>query len=272
MERNEVQIPVVKSIPGVSMEQMIVPKRLWDNGWIYNYYCAVLYDKKEKKFTIEDHAKFWRDGLCLKKYTEFPYHGYQTRKEVFDFISRHLENAYKVVLYLNVFEINQRICDSSVFISECFGETQRVGFYCWDGRGMNYYEKDWDDFFEKLIVPAIQKEKKIKFDMFQNVSSFQGEFCCEQIKKKLKKALLNSVKCKYWIHQMGDSQISYSVQVFQEWYSMFEKRISFLESRNLISSYDDMLSLKPDEVKTAYLPEIISHYNFLTRKLIDAIP
>jgi len=24
---------------------------------------------------------------------------------------------------------------------------------------MNYYEKDWDDFFEQLIVPAIQKEK-----------------------------------------------------------------------------------------------------------------
>ncbi len=70
---------------------------------------------------------------------------------------------------------------------------------------------------------------------------------------------------------MGDSQISYSVQVFQKWYSMFEKRISFPESRNLISSYDDMLSLKPDKVKTAYLPEIISDYNFLTRKLIDAI-
>ncbi|MCI9420289.1 MAG: hypothetical protein HFG32_09810 [Eubacterium sp.] len=52
---------------------------------------------------------------------------------------------------------------------------------------------------------------------------------------------------------------------------MFEKRISFPESRNLISSYDDMLSLKPDKVKTAYLPEIISDYNFLTRKLIDAI-
>ncbi len=34
-----------------------------------------------------------------------------------------------------------------------------MGFYCWDGRGMNYYEKDWDDFFEQLIVPAIQKEK-----------------------------------------------------------------------------------------------------------------
>ncbi len=138
--RDKVQIPVVKSIPGVSIEQMIVPKRLWESGWIYNYYCAVLYHKKEKKFVIEDYAKFWQDGLCLKKYTEFPYHGYQTREEVFDFIFGHLENAYKVVLYLNEFEINQSICDPSVFISECFLETKRVGFYCWDSRGMNYYE------------------------------------------------------------------------------------------------------------------------------------
>lgn len=30
--RDKVQIPVVKSIPGVRIEQMIVPKRLWESG------------------------------------------------------------------------------------------------------------------------------------------------------------------------------------------------------------------------------------------------
>lgn len=141
----------------------------------------------------------------MKKYTEFPYHGYQTREEVFDFILGQLENAYKVELDLNEFEINQSICDSSVFISEYFLETKRVGFYCWESRGMNYYEKDRDDFFERLIEPSIQKESK------------------------------------------------------------------FLESRNLISVYDDMFSLNQDIVKSGYLPKIISHYNILIRKMIATI-
>ncbi len=71
---------------------------------------------------------------------------------------------------------------------------------------------------------------------------------------------------------MEDSQISYSVQAFREWYNMFEKRISFLESRNLISFYDDMFSLNQDIVKSGYLPKIISHYNMLIRKMIATIP
>lgn len=51
MERNEVQIPVEKSIPGVSMEQMIVPKRLWDNGWIYKNTASP--QKRNEKYPLK---------------------------------------------------------------------------------------------------------------------------------------------------------------------------------------------------------------------------
>lgn len=53
-----ISLPTIQSDVDSSLCQMIIPTAFYDNGWIYNFFCRLRYDKEMGAVTFDKYNTF----------------------------------------------------------------------------------------------------------------------------------------------------------------------------------------------------------------------
>ena len=126
-----VNLPTIQSNVDSSLCQMIIPKTFYDNGWIYNFFCKLHYDKEVGAVTFENYNTFMNKGVLLKRYFEYPWKPDTDLNEVFRFLVLYLKKGYLIVNYLEDFTYDERNYKPCLLFYDYDESAGQLKFFCW---------------------------------------------------------------------------------------------------------------------------------------------
>lgn len=262
-----VNLPTIQSNVDSSLCQMIIPRTFYDNGWIYNFFCRLHYDKEVGAVTFENYNTFMNEGVLLKRYFEYPWKPDTDLNEVFRFLVLYLKKGYLIVNYLENFTYNGRNYKPCILFYDYDEPAGQLKFFCWGyDNQIQSFSMTIKELFADIQKANIEKEKKFRFDLKRFVKQEGLGYKNDLVKKQFKTGRLGGVKFIYYVEKMNARQVEISICTVREWFEIFQQRLKFLGHSEELHEAPEFMELIKDETfkdRKKYLRRLIKMYNEL---------
>ncbi len=262
-----ISLPTIQSDVDSSLCQMIIPTAFYDNGWIYNFFCRLRYDKEMGAVTFDKYNTFMNEGILLKRYFEYPWKPDTDLKEVFYFLISYLKKGYLIVNYLEDITYDGRYYKPCLLFYDCDETAGQLKFFCWGyDNQIQSFSMTIEELFFDIQKANIEKEKKFRFDMKRFVYQEGFRYENDLVKKQFKAGRLGGVKFIYHVEKMNARQVEISICTVREWFEIFQQRLEFLGHSEELHAAPEFMKLIKDETfkdRKKYLRRLIKMYNEL---------
>ena len=267
-----VNLPTIQSDVDSSLCQMIIPKTFYDNGWIYNFFCKLHYDRKIGAITFENYHTFFDEGTLLKRYFEYPWKPDTDLKEVFHFLVSYQKKGYFIQNYLEDFIYNNKRYKPYLLFYDYDEPAGQLKFFCWGyDNQIQSFSMAIEELFADIQKANIEKEKKFRFDLKRFVKQEGLSYENDLVKRQFKEGKLGGIKFLYYVEKMDARQVETSICTIKEWFEIFQQRLKFLGHSEELHDAPEFMELIKDETfndRKKYLRRLIKMYNELCESFV----
>lgn len=262
-----VNLPTIQSNVDSSLCQMIIPKTFYDNGWIYNFFCKLYYDKGIGAITFENYHTFFNEGTLLKRYFKYPWRTDTDLKDVLRFLVSYLKRGYFIQNYLEDFIYNGKTYKPCLLFYDYDETAGQLKFFCWGyDNQIQSISMTIEELFADIQKANIAREKKFRFDMKRFVKQEGLGYKNDLVKRQFKEGKLRGIKFIYHVEKMNVRQVEISICTFREWFEVFQQRLKFLGQSEELHGAPEFMEFIKDETfkdRKKYLRRLIKMYNEL---------
>ncbi len=191
----------------------------------YHLFSSLVFDKKKKELRFPTLREFWKSGVAVKRYLEYPCKSLTAIKPVWNLLSQYLRKGSYIVNFVD----EKKVCEDIVLILS-IDEKKRLITIRYKQLTGDVIEKTllFEEYAGDFLSENIRKHL-LRFDIFDVVKQ-EGRIDRKELRKHM-----GNAKLSFWDRKKCMKKGTDMDKVLSEWFIIFQKAISCLLEKGVIN-------------------------------------
>lgn len=256
---------ICSSADASMVEQICKDKRI-EVSWFLFLFSTVKYQSRKKSLQFITLKEMWKYGLVIKRYMEYPDVSIDEVTNVFEEIQTYLRQEDYVVHFIDENLESDRI---NLILNISLAD-RKVTFRSWSITDVMQEDcLSYEEYFREYMV-LDSARNVVRFDIYQPVEQ-KGRQVAELslLQKRIEMGRITGMDKLHCL--LNANQTNRSFMVMNEWFSVFEKLVSWLQSEKNLKT-DIVFSEEERKLfgtgnAARHLNQMIKVYNKLLERL-----